>query len=80
MHARATLTVIIMAIGTLRGSGLTSSCVYNPTEHLKLQNPLDCMSASSVFIPEGKVGWIKIRQQHSIATAQTVTHKKEGLT
>jgi len=33
--------------------------------------------ASSVFIPEGRVGWIKIRQ-HSTATAQTGTLKNES--
>lgn len=56
--------------GTLTNSGLTSSSVVTT----KIAESVELY----VFIPEGKAGWIKIKQQHSTAKAQTGKYREES--
>lgn len=43
------------------------------------ENLWDSVSDRAVSIPEGRARETKIKQQHSIATAQTAAHNKGGL-
>lgn len=79
VSVQATLAFASMAVGHSEEFRFNELLCLWSHWAVKLQTLLDCVSVSPVFIPEGKVGWTKIRHQHSTATAQTLTHGPEGL-